>query len=327
MNNLHLRRRGFAALSLLGLAGASTVWAQEPRWPSRPVRLVVPYAAGGPTDIIARLVAQYAGAALGQSIVVDNRAGAGGTIGVTAVLKSDPDGYTLALVAPGPIAGMPHLMKLPYGAADVQYVTTVARTSSVLVVRAGSGIDSLADLLREAKRRPGKLNYGSAGPGTTPHLGAELLKQEAGIDIVHVPYKGAAPALTALMAGEIQLMLVDLLPTLPHLASGRLRALAVVGAARNAQIPQVPTTGELGLPRVTMDTDYGIVGPRGLPETVQQRVRDAVAAALQSPQVKAELARLGAVGFTSTSDEYRARNEEESRKWQRVVSSGHITLE
>lgn len=327
MNLPHLRRRAFAALSLLGLAGPSMVWAQEPRWPAKPVRLVVPYAAGGPTDIIARLVAQHAGAALGQSIVVDNRAGAGGTIGVTAVLKSEPDGYTLALVAPGPIAGMPHLMKLPYGPADIQFVTTVARTSSVLAVRAGSGIDSLADLLREARRRPGKLNYGSAGPGTTPHLGAELLKQEAGIDIVHVPYKGAAPALTALMAGEIQLMLVDLLPTLPHLESGRLRALAVVGAHRNAKVPQVPTTGELGLPRVTMDTDYGIVAPRGLPEPVQRRVREAVAAALQSPQVKAELARLGAVGFTSAADEYRARNEEESRKWQRVVSTGHITLE
>jgi tripartite-type tricarboxylate transporter receptor subunit TctC len=291
------------------------------------VRLVVPYAPGGPTDIIARLLSRFAGQALGQQVLVDNRAGAGGTIGLASVLKSEPDGYTLALVAPGPVAGMPNLMKLPYGTDDIQYVTLVARTPSVIVVNAASGITSLSGLVREAKQRPGKLNYGSAGAGTTPHLGAELFKQEADVDIVHVAYKGAAPALTALLSGEVQMMMVDLLPVLPHIASGRLKVLAVVSAQRVPQIPDVPTTRELGFERVAVDANYGIVGPKGMPPAVLNRIRDAVAAALKTAEMSSELNRLGGIGLSSTSAEYHGLNRAEFEKWKRVVGKGRITLD
>jgi tripartite-type tricarboxylate transporter receptor subunit TctC len=321
-------RRGIALALALSLGGLGIpVSAQETAWPDRPVRLVVPYAPGGPTDIIARLLSRFVGQALGQPVLVDNRAGAGGTIGLASVLKSEPDGYTLALVAPGPVAGMPNLMKLPYGPDDIQYVTLVARTPSVIVVNAATGITSLSGLVREAKQRPGKLNYGSAGAGTTPHLGAELFKQEADVDIVHVAYKGAAPALTALLSGEVQMMMVDLLPILPHIASGRLKVLAVVSAQRVPQIPGVPTTRELGFERVAMDANYGIVGPKGMPLAVQNRIRDAVGAALKTAEMSSELSRLGGIGLSSTSAEYHGLNQAEFEKWKRVVGKGRITLD
>jgi len=159
-----------AALTMTSLA------AHAQAWPAKPIRLVVPYAAGGPTDVVARLVAKKVEGAIGQTIIVDNKAGAGGTIGVDAALKAPPDGYTFALAAPGPLAGMPNLMKVPYALNDVQYLTLVARIPAVIVVRTDSGIASLSDLVKKAKASPGKLNYSSAGAGTTPHIGAELLK-------------------------------------------------------------------------------------------------------------------------------------------------------
>ncbi|MBL8303474.1 MAG: tripartite tricarboxylate transporter substrate binding protein [Ideonella sp.] len=313
---------GLAALTLL--VSGTAVHAQA--WPSRPIRFIVPYAAGGPTDVIARLVAKKLGSDLGQTVVVDNKAGAGGTIGVDAALKSAPDGYTVALAAPGPLAGMPHLMKVPYAPTDIQYLTVVARIPAVIVVGKDSGITSLADLIRQAKAAPGKLNYGSAGPGTTPHIGAELLKQEAGIDLVHVPYKGAAPAVMALLSGEVQMAMVDLLPVLQHVASGALRILAVASTQRAPQVPDVPTTAELGHGGVLMDTTYGVIAPIGLPAVVQTQLRDAVVAAMQSPDMKEQLLRQGAVAATSTPQEYRALMATEFEKWRSVVARGRITL-
>src|SRR3954470_20559785 len=213
------------ALALTGSFTALPAAAQT--WPARPLKLIVPYAAGGPTDAIARLLATKMQATLGQAVVVDNRAGAGGTIGVDATAKAAPDGYTFALVAPGPLAGMPNLMKAPYALEDIQYLTLVAKIPSVLVVNSKSGIDSLEALVAKAKAEPGKLSYSSAGPGTTPHIGMEIFKDQAGVHILHVPYKGAAPAVTALLAGEVNVTMVDLLPVLPHVTSGALKVLAV----------------------------------------------------------------------------------------------------
>ena len=310
-----------AALSMSGPA------AQAQAWPSKPIRLIVPYAAGGPTDVIARLVAKKVGGDLGQTIIVDNKGGAGGTIGVDATLKSAPDGYTFALVAQGPLAGMPNLMKLPYALNDVQYVTLVARIPAVIVAGKASGINSLPELLKQAKAKPGSINYSSAGPGTTPHIGAELLKQEAGIDITHVPYKGAAPAITGLLGGEVQVAMIDLLPALPHLASGGLKVLAVASPTRAAQLPDAPTTKELGLPGVVMDTTYGVIAPPGITAEVQKKFRDAVVAAMQSADIKEQLLKQGAVAVTSTPQEYKSQMQAEFEKWQRVVSKGKITLE
>jgi tripartite-type tricarboxylate transporter receptor subunit TctC len=301
--------------------------AQAQAWPTKPIRLVVPYAAGGPTDAIARLLATKVSANLGQPVLVDNRGGAGGVIGVDAALRSAPDGYTFALTGPGPVAGMPNLSKVPYTLTDVQYLTLVARIPAVIVVRTDSGIATLADLIARAKASPGKLNYGSAGPGTTPHIGLELLKQEAGIDITHVPYKGAAPAVTALLGGEIQVAMLDLLPVLPHVTAGSLKILAIAGSARAPQFPSVPSTKELGLPEVVMDTNYGVIGPLGVPADVQKKFRDAVVAAVQSPEMKEQLLKQGAIAVTSTPQEYRALMQGEFDKWHAVVTKGKITLE
>lgn len=295
-------------------------------WPTKPIRLIVPYAAGGPTDVIARLLAKRIGSDLGQTVLVENKAGAGGSIGVDAAVKAAPDGYTFALAAPGPLAGMPNLTKVPYAQDDVQYLTLVARIPAVVVVGKDSGISSLPELLKKAKAAPGTLNYSSAGPGTTPHIGAELLKQQAGIDVVHVPYKGAAPAITALLAGEVQMAMVDLLPVLPHVMSGKLKIVAVAGVARVPQAPDAPTTRELGLPEVLMDTNYGFIGPVGLPADVQQKFRDAVVASVQSAEFKDELQKQGAIAVTSTPQEYRSLMRAEFDKWRTVVSKGKITL-
>jgi len=315
------------ALILCALLTAAAAPAHAQDWPARPIRLVVPYAAGGPTDVIARLIAKKAGAALGQTIVVDNKAGAGGTIGVDATVKAAPDGYTFALAAPGPLAGMPNLMKMPYATTDVQYLTLVARIPSVVVVGKDAGLSTLPDLIKAAKAAPGKLNYSSAGPGTTPHIGAELLRQQAGIEVLHVPYKGAAPAVMAVLSGEVQFAMVDLLPALPHARSGGLKVLAVAGASRAPQLPDVPTTKELGLPKVLMDTHYGVIGPKGVPAAVERKFRDAVVAAVQSPELKAQFLEQGAVAVTSTPQEYRALMQAEFEKWREVVSKGRITLE
>jgi tripartite-type tricarboxylate transporter receptor subunit TctC len=318
-------------LAALCLAAAtlsvSSPTAQAQAWPSKPIRLVVPYAAGGPGDVIARLVAKKAGEGLQQTIVVDNKGGAGGTIGVDAALKSAPDGYTFALTAQGPLAGMPNLMKVPYALSDVQYLTLVARGPAVIVVGKKVAANSLAELIRLAKASPGKLNYGSAGPGTTPHIGAELLKQEAGIDLAHVPYKGAAPAVTGLLGGEIDLAVVDLLNVLPHVSAGTLKVLAVASPNRAPQLADVPTTKEAGYPAVVMDTTYGVIAPPGVPADVQKKFRDAIVTAMQAADTKEQLLKQGVIAVTTTPQEYQAAMQAEFDKWQRVVTKGKITLE
>lgn len=313
----------FTAALLMAAAGSASAQA----WPSKPIRLVVPYAAGGPADVIARLVAKKAGDTLGQTVIVENKAGAGGTIGIDAALKSTPDGYTWALTAQGPLAGMPNLMKAPYAIADIQYVTLVARGPAVVAVAKKVPADTLADLVKLAKSRPGKLNYGSAGPGTTPHIAGELFKQEAGIDMAHVPYKGAGPAITGLLGGEIEVAVVDLLNVLPHVAAGNLKVLAIASPNRVSQLPQVPTTKEAGLPNLVMDTSYGVIAPAGIPADVQTRFREAIVAAVQSAELKEQMVKQGVVPLTTTAQDYKAAIQAESDKWKQVIAAARITLE
>jgi tripartite-type tricarboxylate transporter receptor subunit TctC len=306
---------------------AATGTANAQAWPTKPIRIVVPYAAGGPADVIARLVAKKAGDTLGQTVIVDNKGGAGGTIGVDAALKSAPDGYTFALTAQGPLAGMPNLMKAPYAIADIQYLTLVARGPAVVAVAKKVPADTLADFVKLAKSQSGKLNYGSAGPGTTPHIAGELLKDEAGIEMTHVPYKGAGPAVTGLLGGEIDVAVVDLLNVLPHVAAGNLKVLAVASPSRAPQLPNVPTTKEAGLPNLVMDTSYGVIGPAGIPADVLNKFRDAIVAAVQSPDLKEQMVKLGVVPLTTTAQDYKAAVQAESDKWKRVISTAKITLE
>jgi tripartite-type tricarboxylate transporter receptor subunit TctC len=324
---MHKRTLLLNALLLASTCLAVSTPALAQTWPSKPIRLVIPYAAGGPTDVIGRKLGVLMSERLGQPVIIDNKAGAGGTIGVDFVIKSVPDGHTLALVAPGPVAGMPALGKVPYTQAEIQYLTLVARNPSVIGVNTKSGINSLGELVKVAKDSPGKLNFGSAGLGTTPHIGSELFKQEAQIDVIHVAYKGTAPATTALMAGEVQFMTNDLMAMLPHAQSGAIKILAVAGSRRVAQIPDVPTTAELGLPKVLMETNYGLLGPRGMPAEVQKKIQDTVADALNTPTMKELLTQLGAVAVTTTSDGYRSLMQSEYEKWKGVAAKGNIRLD
>lgn len=307
------------------LVVATSGFAQS--WPSKPVRIVVPYAAGGPTDVIARKIGAQITAKYGQPVIIDNRLGAGGTIGVDAVLKAPADGYTLGLVAPGPVAGMFALTKVGYAQSDIGFVSLVARNPAVIAVNAKSGMNSLGDLVKNAKSQPGKLNFSSAGLGTTPHIGSELFKQEAQLDVVHIAYKGTAPAVTALISGEVQFISTDLMAVLPFAQAGQVKILAIAGGKRASQIPDVPTTGELGLPNVVMETNYGVLGPKGMPADLQKRIRDVLGEALQTADVKELLNQLGAVGLTSTADEYRGLMQSEYEKWKLVAAKGNIRLD
>lgn len=295
-------------------------------WPAKPIKLIVPYAAGGPADAMARQLATRMQSALGQAIVVDNRAGAGGAIGVDATVKSAADGYTLALVANGPLAGMPNLTKTNYSLDDIQFITLAAKIPSVVVANSKSGVDTMTALLEKARAQPGKLSYSSAGPGTTPHIGMEIFQHQAKVSLLHVPYRGAAPAVTALLGGEVDMTMVDLLPALPHIQSGAFKALAVAGTTRSPLLPQVPTTAEVGLTGVTMETTYGIIAPKGLPQAIASQVRAAATAAINTPELKQWLQQQGAIPVTSTGAEYQQTMRAESEKWKNIITLAKITL-
>jgi tripartite-type tricarboxylate transporter receptor subunit TctC len=197
----------------------------------------------------------------------------------------------------------------------------------VLVVNSKSGIDSLDALVKKAKAEPGKLSYSSAGPGTTPHIGMEIFKDQAGVSMLHIPYKGAAPAVTGLLGGEVQVAMVDLLPVLAHIQNGSLKALAVAATARAPQLPNVPTTVEKGLPGVTMETTYGIVAPKGVPAAIATKLREALIAAVEAPETKQQFLQQGALPVTSTAAEYQSLMLAESDKWKSIIAKAKITLE
>lgn len=320
-------RRTLAALlgATLVALPLTAAHAQD-NWPSKPITLIVPFAAGGPVDQIARAIAPGLGKELGQTIVIDNKAGAGGSLGLAAAVKGEPNGYTFGFGVPGAITVLPHLQKLPYQVKDINFVSLVARVPQVVAVAPDVKATTLQELIAYAKQNPGKLNFASAGNATTPHLGAELLQQEAGIKMVHVPYKGAAPAITALLGGEVQVFTGDLSAIQPFVAKG-LKILAVNGANRVDALPNVPTTTELGLAGVRVESNYGIVAPTGTPEAITQKLHSALVKVVGDPDVRKQLASQGAVPLTNTPQEYRQLMEQESAKWAAVVKKSGITLE
>ena len=320
-------KRQLLVASLATLTGLAVSPAfSQAAWPAKPVRLIVPYPAGGPVDQLARAIAPKLGEQLGQPIIVDNRSGASGTIGIDATVKAEPDGYTFGFGVPGGITVLPHLQKLPYAVESINYVSLVARVPQVIAVSAQVKVNTLQELIALAKKEPGKLNYASAGNATTPHLGAELLSQEAGIKMVHIAYKGAAPAVTALLGGEVQMLAADLSALLPFLSRG-IKVLAVSGPRRIDALPNVPTTAELGLPQVLVESNYGIIAPAATPPAITQKMREALVAVLSMPAVKAQIAAQGAVAMSTTPEEYRKLMQQESIKWTAVIKKGQITLE
>ena len=307
-------------VALAALVPAAT-FAQS--YPAKPVRLVVPFPAGGPADIFGRFLAQGMSAQLGQPVLVENISGMSGVLGVDRAAKSPPDGYMLAIISSSAASIGPFAMaKMPFDPGrDLTLISTVVRVPEVLAVNPALPVNTFAELIAYLKANPGKVNFGSSGPGSITHLGAELLKVETGTDAVHVPYKGAAPAVNDLLGGQVQFGVFDVPVLLPHIRAGKLRALAITSGKRAATLPEVPTTGELGYPKVNSDNWYALVGPPGLPPAVLKRVNAAAVAALNSVEVGEQYAKVGGVPMPSTPEEFAAYLAQDQEKWGRVVKA------
>jgi len=299
----------------------------EVNFPSRPIRMVAPSSPGGPLDLIARPVSQGLTDALGQQVVVDNRAGAAGLIGAETVASAAPDGYTLLFGFSGPLVIVPHLGgKMPYNTLrDFAPVSLAAQAPYILLVHPSIPVSSVKELIAFAKANPGKLNFASGGNGTGLHLAGELLKLSAGIDLVHVPYKGAGPGQTALLAHEVDMMFNGLPPALPHIKSGKLKALAVGGAKRSPLLPDMPTVAESGLDFNTTGW-YGILAPRATPRPLITKLHAATVKALGAPSLKENLAKQGVEVVGSTPEEFGRLINAEWTKWQKVIQAAGLKL-
>jgi tripartite-type tricarboxylate transporter receptor subunit TctC len=307
------------------LSQPSTAQTSAAPYPNKPIRMIAPSGAGGPVDVICRAVSQALSEALGQQIVVENRVGAAGLIGTETVAKSPADGYTLLFGFSGPLAIVPNLNpNTPYDPQkDLTPVSQVAAAPYVLLVHPSVPAKSVKQLVALAKSRPGKMNFSSGGNGVGIHMAGELFNIAAGVRIVHVPYKGAAPAMTALIAGEVDMMFNGLPPTLPHIQSGKVRALAVGGAKRTPLLPGVPTILESGFDFNTTGW-YGVVAPKGTPQSVIDTLHKALVRALDAGPLKAQLTRLAVESVGSTPAEFASLIREENAKWSKVIKAAGI---
>ncbi len=313
-----------ATVMLAGLAAialAQPAAAQAPAYPTKAIRLVVPFPPGGATDILARNVAQKLSETWGQSVVVDNRPGAGGNIGSELVAKAAPDGYTLEMGTVGTHAINASLYsKMPYDhVKDFAPIILVAGVPNVLVVNPSLPVNSVQELIAYAKANPGKLNFASSGPGTSIHLSGELFKVMAGVQMTHVPYKGSAPALQDLLGGQVQLMFDNLPPSLPQIKGGKLRALAVTSLTRAPALPDVPTIAESGLPGFEASSWFGILAPAGTPPAIIAKVNAEVAKWLASPEGKDKLVAIGANAGGGSPEDFARHIQAETAKWAKVV--------
>lgn len=314
----------FRRRTLLGTALVSASLgdaAAQATWPERPIRLIVPFAPGGATDILSRLVASNLAEQLGQPIVIDNRPGAGGNIGTEAAARAAPDGYTLVMGVVGTHAINPTLFtSVPFDPIrDFSPISLVATAMNVLVVTLALPVHSVPELIAYARARPGQLNFGSPGNGSTVQLAGELFKTMTGTDMVHTPYRGAAAAMTDLIAGRIQLMFDNLPSAATHVRDGRLRALAVTGATRSAALPDLPTIAETGLTGYDATTWFALFGPAGLPPAIVARLNAAVEAALQMPGTVARFIDLGAEPSFGTPNALTSLILRDTEKWANVI--------
>jgi tripartite-type tricarboxylate transporter receptor subunit TctC len=316
-------RAAFMARALIGAAlaaGAAAAAAAEP-YPGRPIRLVVPYPAGGSNDILARLLAQKLSDALGVTVVVDNRGGASGMIGADIVAKAAANGYTLLLGGTSSLSILPHMYAgLPYNAArDFAPVGLLAVSPNILIAHPSIPVSNVKDLVALAKARPGQLNFALPGLGTQAHIAAEWFRSMARVDIVMVPYKGAAPALVDLLGGQVQLCFVGISSTPQLIRDGKVKALAVTSAKRTPLMPEMPTIAESGLPGFDVDNWYGVVAPTGTPASVIARLNDEMTKILGTPDMKKRFAELGAEALSSTPAQLRDYMRLELAKWGRLV--------
>ena len=316
------------ALTAIGLA-ATPARARAQTFPDQPVRIIVPFAAGGPADIIARLISRVMTERLGRPIVVESRAGAGGMIGVDAVAKARSDGHTLVLASSGAIVILPHLQpSMPYDSLrDLLPITQVLGVPQIVSVAPQLGVRNLAELVAMAKARPGQLAFGSAGIGSSLHMAGELLKIRAGIDIIHVPYRGAAPAVTDLIAGRLHILMADAPALIGQVRAGALPALAVTSAERLGVLPDVPTAVEAGIPGMVSETWYGLLGPAGIAPDRAAILHAAVLAALQDNETLRLLLEQGGRIVGSTPTDFAAFIRQTHATWGEVVRATGAKLE
>jgi tripartite-type tricarboxylate transporter receptor subunit TctC len=321
-----MRRRDlFAAFGGVAVATALTLSAQAQDYPNRSIRLIVPFAAGGAVDTLARLIGAKVSEGLGQPVIVDNRPGAAGNLGTDAVAKSPPDGYTILQTTNGHAISPAIYNKLPYDAVkDFAAITQLVATNLVLVTNPNLPVKTLQELVALAKAKPGTLNYGSTGVGNPLHLTMEMLKKATGMDLVVIPYKGDAPLNTALIGGEIQLAVVPLSTSIPHVEAGTLRALAVTGPTRSAALPNVPTVAESGVPGFDSTSWQGWFAPAGTPATIIARLQSEVAKALAAPDVLERLKVFGSDPVGGTPEVFAAVVRSDVTKFERVVKEANI---
>ena len=311
--------------AVLGAAAASPVFAAEQSYPARPVRMIVPFAPGGPTDVIARVIAQKLSDVWGQQVVVDNRAGAGGNIGMGLATTSPPDGYTVLVVSSSFVVNPSLYSKIPYDPyKSFIPVTNAAASPNVFTVHPSVPAKNMQELVALAKSNPRKYNAATPGNGTTPDLGVELLKLTTQLDIVRVPYGGAGPAVAAVMGNQVQIGSTALPPTTPHIQAGRLRAIAVTAAKRSSALLDVPTMAEAGFKGQEADTLQGVLLPAGTPKAIVSKVHGDIIKVLALPDVKERVAGLGFDIVASTPDQFTAQIRAEIEKWGKVIKASGV---
>jgi tripartite-type tricarboxylate transporter receptor subunit TctC len=309
---------GLSALLLPALAAAQD-------FPNKPIRLIVPFPAGGPNDIIARVIGQRMSELTRQPVLIDNRGGQAGVLGTDAIAKANPDGYTIGIVSASALAISPTMEKVPYEVAkDFAPVTLVVTVPEMLVVAANVPAKNMTELVALAKAQPGQLNFASAGVGGLPHLAGELFKLTAKIDIVHVPYRGAAPAINDLLGQQVQMTFLDLPVLLPHIKAGTLHPIALGSRARVPTAPEVPTTAEVGMPDLLIENWYGMIAPAKTPEAVVAALNRIANEAMADPSVNQKLADQGLTLAGDSPEHFRGFIEAEARKWAKVIKDAGL---
>ena len=324
-----MQRRSLLSAALAGVALLSPLAVQAQAWPAKPVTMVVPFPPGGSTDMIARTLGSGLQAKLGQTFIVDNKAGATGTIGAAQVKRAPADGYTLLVASLGPYVIAPHLIKnVPYDATkDFDYITVAVQAPNVLVVPAASPYKTAGDVLAALKKEPGKLTFASSGNGSSDHLTAELFWAQTGTQGVHVPYKGGAPAITDLLGAVVDASFQNINAVQQHIAAGKLRALAVTGDKRAALLPQVPTLAEAGVKGVDVYSWQAVAAPKGLPAEVKTKLATSIAAVLNEPAVKSKLTEQGFEIVANTPEQFAKFQAAEYARWKTLIEARKITAD
>jgi tripartite-type tricarboxylate transporter receptor subunit TctC len=320
-----MRRLGALATGLTLLLLPLSAAAQD--FPSKPIKLIVPFPPGGPNDIIARVVGQRMSELTKQPVLIDNRGGQAGVLGTDAVAKSNPDGYTIGIVSASALSINPTFEKVAYNVAtDFAPITLVATVPEMLVVASNVPANNMAELVALVKAQPGKLNFASAGVGGMPHLAGELLKQTAKLDMVHVPYRGAAPAINDLLGQQVQMAFLDLPVLLPHIKAGTLRGIALGAPQRSPTAPDVPTTAEVGMPDILIENWYGMVAPANTPEAIVAALNRIANEAMADPSVKQKLADQGLTLAGDTPEQFRGYIAAETVKWAKVIKNAGVEM-